>query len=126
MNDCDRKVTTDITALSNIHTQYKFYDISAESLKNSRQLWYSFPVKGSIAEVDWDFLDGIYENRDFRPHPIPEEERTSFTFEAEKYHDAVIMPWYRNQDQPQVSLIVSYFFKLSVPSVSFIRVQGQS
>ncbi|XP_021929010.1 endoribonuclease Dcr-1-like isoform X4 [Zootermopsis nevadensis] len=57
--------------------------------------------KGSIAEVDWDFLDSIYENRDLRPRPIPENERTNFIFEAEKYHDAVIMPWYRNQDQPQ-------------------------
>ncbi|KAJ9599475.1 hypothetical protein L9F63_010045, partial [Diploptera punctata] len=57
--------------------------------------------KGEVAEVDWEFLDRIYENRDLRPCPVPEEERASFTFEAAKYHDAVIMPWYRNQDQPQ-------------------------
>ncbi|PSN49931.1 Endoribonuclease Dcr-1 [Blattella germanica] len=52
-------------------------------------------------KFDWDFLDRIYENRDLRPRPVPEEERAGFTFEATKYHDAVIMPWYRNQDQPQ-------------------------
>ncbi|XP_069696429.1 endoribonuclease Dcr-1 [Periplaneta americana] len=57
--------------------------------------------KGGIAEVDWDFLDRIYENRDLRPHPVPEEDRVGFAFEAARYHDAVIMPWYRNQDQPQ-------------------------
>jgi len=68
----------------------------------------SVPVKGSTAEVDWNFLERIYENRDLRPYPVPEEERIGFTFEATKYHDAVIMPWYRNQDQPQVSLFTSY------------------
>lgn len=26
-----------------------------------------------------------------------------FEFDSEKYRDAVVMPWYRNQDQPQVS-----------------------
>ncbi|XP_067013187.2 endoribonuclease Dcr-1 [Anabrus simplex] len=57
--------------------------------------------KESPAEVDWEFLERIYENRDLRPHPIPQEAREGFTFEAAKYHDAVIMPWYRNQDQPQ-------------------------
>jgi hypothetical protein len=73
--------------------------------------WYSVPVKGCLAEVDWGFLDRIYENRDLRPRPVPEEERVNFTFEAAKYHDAVIMPWYRNQDQPQVGSSVSYFLK---------------
>jgi endoribonuclease Dicer len=58
--------------------------------------------------VDWGFLDRIYENRDLRPHPVPEEERVNFVFEAGKYHDAVIMPWYRNQDQPQVGSLISY------------------
>ena len=61
---------------------------------------------GETAEVDWDFLDRIYENRDLRPRPVSEEERVGFAFEASKYHDAVIMPWYRNQDQPQVSLLL--------------------
>jgi hypothetical protein len=69
---------------------------------------YSLAVKGSVAEVDWGFLDRIYENRDLRPRPVPEEERVNFTFEAGKYHDAVIMPWYRNQDQPQVGSQISY------------------
>jgi len=65
-------------------------------------------VEGSTAEVDWNFLEGMYENRDLQPHPVPEEERVGFTFEAAKYHDAVIMPWYRIQDRPQVSIFTLY------------------
>ncbi|OXU22125.1 hypothetical protein TSAR_000757 [Trichomalopsis sarcophagae] len=51
--------------------------------------------------VDWDFVECIYANRDSMPDRISEENRQNFVFEASKYHDAVIMPWYRNQDQPQ-------------------------
>lgn len=39
------------------------------------------------------------------PHLILDEERKSFTFDSAKYRDAVVMPWYRNQDQPQVLFI---------------------
>lgn len=52
--------------------------------------------------MDWEFLDRIYDKRDLSPQPISEEVRKSFVFEAQKYQDAVVMPWYRNQDQPQV------------------------
>lgn len=52
--------------------------------------------------VDWEFLDSIYKNREMVPRQMPEEERKDFKFDATKYHDAVIMPWYRNKDQPQV------------------------
>lgn len=59
------------------------------------------------AEVDWEFLEKIYENRDLKPQIIPEEVRQNFLFDSSKYHDAVIMPWYRNQDQPQVRLPIN-------------------
>jgi hypothetical protein len=87
---------------------YEFWDSKTQCC--------SVPVKGSTAEVDWNFLERIYENRDLRPYPVPEEERVGFTFEAAKYHDAVIMPWYRNQDQPQVSLFTSYRNRATAPS----------
>nr|AFK29469.1 Dicer1 [Locusta migratoria]BAW35364.1 Dicer1 [Locusta migratoria] len=58
-------------------------------------------TKDSLAEVDWEFLERIYKECDLRPQPVPQEERALFVFDAAKYHDAVIMPWYRNQDQPQ-------------------------
>lgn len=52
--------------------------------------------------LDWHFLDLIHENRNMVPNKMPEENRQNFKFSASKYNDAVIMPWYRNQDQPQV------------------------
>lgn len=55
----------------------------------------------SDISVDWEFLECIYLNRNSTPSRISEESRQSFTFDPSKYHDAVIMPWYRNQDQPQ-------------------------
>jgi endoribonuclease Dicer len=58
--------------------------------------------KESDVSVDWDFLECIYQNRNAVPTKVPEEERKSFKFDSSKYHDAVIMPWYRSQDQPQV------------------------
>nr|CAD7589801.1 unnamed protein product [Timema genevievae] len=57
-------------------------------------------TKESEACVDWEFLDRIYDNRNLTPCPVKEEERAGFVFDSSRYHDAVIMPWYRNQDQP--------------------------
>lgn len=52
-------------------------------------------------DVDWDFLNKIYQNRDVLPESIPDENRANYEFDPAKYKDAVVMPWYRNQDQPQ-------------------------
>ncbi|KAK4871507.1 hypothetical protein RN001_015631 [Aquatica leii] len=51
--------------------------------------------------VDWGFVDLIYKNRDVLPQSIPEDERANYNFDPSQYRDAVVMPWYRNQDQPQ-------------------------
>ncbi|XP_011502153.1 PREDICTED: endoribonuclease Dcr-1 isoform X2 [Ceratosolen solmsi marchali] len=51
--------------------------------------------------VDWDFVERIYASRNSMPISMSEESRRNFTFDSSKYHDAVIMPWYRNQDKPQ-------------------------
>lgn len=59
--------------------------------------------------MDWEFLQLIYSRREEMPHIIPDKERECFTFDAVKYHDAVVMPWYRNQDQPQVHLLFISF-----------------
>lgn len=58
--------------------------------------------EGSDIRVDWDFLECIYQNRNAVPTKVPEEARKNFKFDPSKYYDAVIMPWYRSQDQPQV------------------------
>ncbi|XP_066152978.1 endoribonuclease Dcr-1 isoform X1 [Euwallacea fornicatus] len=52
-------------------------------------------------EVDWKFIDLIYENLNFVPRLISDEDRKGYVFDIEEYKDAVVMPWYRNQDQPQ-------------------------
>ncbi|XP_050314512.1 endoribonuclease Dcr-1 isoform X2 [Anthonomus grandis grandis] len=52
-------------------------------------------------KVDWKFIDIIYENLNFVPHMIPDEDRKGYKFNIDEYKDAVVMPWYRNQDQPQ-------------------------
>nr|CAH7717562.1 unnamed protein product [Callosobruchus chinensis] len=51
--------------------------------------------------VDWDFIEVIYDNRSTVPVIIPDSDRQKYVFKEEDYSDAVVMPWYRNQDQPQ-------------------------
>lgn len=53
--------------------------------------------------VDWEFLELIYSRREEMPRLISDKERESFEFDSANYQDDVVMPWYRNQDQPQVN-----------------------
>ncbi|XP_066598004.1 endoribonuclease Dcr-1 [Prorops nasuta] len=80
------------------------------------------PVKidneASDVKVDWNFLECIYENRNTVPVEVPEEDRKEYKFEASKYHDAVIMPWYRSQDQPQYFYVAEICNNLN-PKSSF-------
>ncbi|OAD58870.1 Endoribonuclease Dicer [Eufriesea mexicana] len=68
--------------------------------------------------VDWNFLECIYKNRNSGPTKISEEVRKNFKFDASKYHDAVIMPWYRSQDQPQYFYVAEICTNLN-PKSSF-------
>ena len=81
-------------------------------------------------DIDWPFLELIYKHTEEKKlleieKPILWEENEKkdkkekdrvkkmenpllkpgevFEFDAEKYKEAVVTPWYRNQDQPQVS-----------------------
>ncbi|XP_055679119.1 endoribonuclease Dcr-1 [Lutzomyia longipalpis] len=72
---------------------------------------------GHIA-VDWEFLRLINANADVLPQAVPEEERATQVFDANKFKDAVVMPWYRNQDQPQYFYVAEICFHLS-PESSF-------
>merc|ERR1719470_314543 len=56
---------------------------------------------GSPSEIDWLFLSLISSLATRKLRSLPDEERADFSFDASDYTDAVIMPWYRNQDQPQ-------------------------
>nr|XP_031838404.1 endoribonuclease Dcr-1 [Nomia melanderi] len=74
--------------------------------------------KEADVTVDWDFLECIYKNRNSVPMKVPEEVRKDFKFDALKYHDAVIMPWYRSQDQPQYFYVAEICSNLN-PKSSF-------
>lgn len=63
-------------------------------------------------EIDWEFVLKIQSEGDPRPMPPPDASRQKFQFLHSLYEDAVVMPWYRNQDQPQVNK-----YKLGVPKV---------
>ncbi|KAH8295141.1 hypothetical protein KR018_007712 [Drosophila ironensis] len=60
-------------------------------------------VKSSAGgkKIDWQFLDVIQANGNTMPRQVPDEERQAQPFDAQRFQDAVVMPWYRNQDQPQ-------------------------
>ncbi|KAH8359234.1 hypothetical protein KR093_005296 [Drosophila rubida] len=51
--------------------------------------------------IDWKFLELIQATGNMMPQPVAEGERQAQPFEAHRFQDAVVMPWYRNQDQPQ-------------------------
>jgi len=52
-------------------------------------------------EVAWNFLETIDYDRCAKLGDVSEEERAAQPFKEEDYVDAVVSPWYRNQDQPQ-------------------------
>ncbi|EDW23737.1 GL23778 [Drosophila persimilis] len=58
------------------------------------------PPEGS-KKIDWQFLELIQANGNTMPKSVPDEERLAQPFDAQRFQDAVVMPWYRNQDQPQ-------------------------
>ncbi|XP_034485812.1 endoribonuclease Dcr-1 [Drosophila innubila] len=51
--------------------------------------------------IDWKFLELIEANGNMMPQPVTEGDRQAQPFDAQRFQDAVVMPWYRNQDQPQ-------------------------
>lgn len=68
--------------------------------------------------VDWSFLELIADKCDQMPQEVPESIRRAQTFDREKFSDAVVMPWYRNQDQPQYFYVAEICDHLS-PESSF-------
>uniref|UniRef100_A0A6B2EBS1 ribonuclease III n=1 Tax=Phlebotomus kandelakii TaxID=1109342 RepID=A0A6B2EBS1_9DIPT len=73
---------------------------------------------GETVAVDWAFLCLISDNADVLPQSVGEEERAKQVFDANKFKDAVVMPWYRNQDQPQYFYVAEICCHLS-PESSF-------
>ncbi|XP_058811956.1 endoribonuclease Dcr-1 [Topomyia yanbarensis] len=75
-------------------------------------------TRHSLVTVDWDFIDVIARNVDKMPTSVPDENRKNYTFESSLFRDAVVMPWYRNQDQPQYFYVAEICYHLS-PKSSF-------
>ncbi|KAF5270919.1 hypothetical protein FQR65_LT05386 [Abscondita terminalis] len=73
-------------------------------------------MEDGTTTVDWEFVDLIYKNRDVLPQSIPEEDRMNYKFDPSQYRDAVVMPWYRNQDQPQYFYVAEICSNLSPES----------
>lgn len=69
-------------------------------------------------KIDWKFLDVIYSQPHIQPKFKLDENRGSVEFNDEAYKDAVVMPWYRNQEQPQYFYVAEICRFLS-PDSSF-------
>lgn len=76
------------------------------------------PSTGQVHSVDWEFLDLIARNCDRMPTTVSDEVRKAQPFDPEHFSDAVVMPWYRNQDQPQYFYVAEICYHLS-PESSF-------
>ncbi|XP_052746238.1 endoribonuclease Dcr-1 [Bicyclus anynana] len=107
----------------------------------------------SWIDVDWPFLELIYKHTEEKKmleiekpvlweqdekkrekekdgavkemeNPLLKSGET-FTFDPERYKEAVVTPWYRNQDQPQFFLVAEICWKLS-PDSAFPSTQHDS
>ncbi|XP_050424897.1 endoribonuclease Dcr-1 [Adelges cooleyi] len=52
-------------------------------------------------DIDWTFLDSMHRRKDERLEIIPDTDRINFQPDFDVLKDAVVTPWYRNQEQPQ-------------------------
>lgn len=88
-----------------------------EAVENS---FFVIPVtrdSGEI-EVDWKFLELIQKNINMTPQYVSDEDRSNQPFDHNRFKDAVVMPFYRNQDQPQYFYVAEICYQLS-PESSF-------
>lgn len=76
------------------------------------------PTQEHKVSIDWEFLELITKNCDKMPEPIDDDTREKEDFDPNKFRDAVVMPWYRNQDQPQYFYVAEICNHLS-PESSF-------
>ncbi|XP_063631222.1 endoribonuclease Dcr-1-like [Cydia splendana] len=93
------------------------------------------PDGSTKVDIDWKFLEQIYQYTEEKAHaelekPVlwteegkNEEKRPGegepgeiFVFDPEKYREAVVTPWYRNQDQPQFFLVAEICSNLTPDS----------
>jgi endoribonuclease Dicer len=88
-----------------------------EAVENSFFVVPVFRTSNTI-EVDWNFLGVIQKSVHMTPQFISDEERKNQQFDYNRFKDAVVMPWYRNQDQPQYFYVAEICYHLT-PESSF-------
>lgn len=88
-----------------------------EATENSFFVVPVFRIDKAI-EIDWKFLSTIQKNANTIPQYVSDEERKNQPFEFNRFKDSVVMPWYRNQDQPQYFYVAEICTHLS-PESSF-------
>ncbi|XP_056646344.1 endoribonuclease Dcr-1 [Diorhabda sublineata] len=72
--------------------------------------------RDNAVKVNWKFINLIFTLLNRIPAFIPDEKRANYIFNPELYRDAVVMPWYRNQDQPQYFYVAEMCSKLNPTS----------
>ncbi|CAO1434532.1 unnamed protein product [Diamesa serratosioi] len=122
---CDMKLRTDQLDIINNFIKYTFTNVlrlhkflmlfDAEASDNS---FFVVPVTNNCGtiEVDWLFLKLIQENVNSVPTYVTNVERNGNIFDHNTFKDAVVMPWYRNQDQPQYFYVAEICYHLSPES----------
>lgn len=104
-------LTEDQVARINTFVNYTFSNVlrlqkflmlfDVDSTENCVFIVPTTKLKNGDIVIDWDFLDVIARDCNMMPQIVPDEIRKNKDFDANKFKDAVVMPWYRNQDQPQ-------------------------
>jgi len=71
-------------------------------IKFLKCIWYIIIEASGSIDIDWNFLDNMHKCRDNKLSIITNEDRINFQPDIDVLKDAVVTPWYRNQEQPQV------------------------
>lgn len=125
---CDITLDDEKLEKINIFINYTFTNVlrlrkylmlfDPEATENSFFVVPVFRDLGNSIKIDWNFLSTIETNANTIPQYVNDEERKNQPFEFNRFKDSVVMPWYRNQDQPQYFYVAEICTHLS-PESSF-------
>lgn len=125
---CDIALSDDQLEKINVFINYTFTNVlrlrkylmlfDPEATENSFFVVPVFRDLGNFITIDWKFLSTIQSNANTTPQFVNDDERKNQPFELNRFKDSVVMPWYRNQDQPQYFYVAEICTHLS-PESSF-------
>ncbi|KAK6181301.1 hypothetical protein SNE40_009184 [Patella caerulea] len=76
------------------------------------------PDLSNVADIEWNFVDYVTGVNSYQKKNVFDSKRDIFEFRKEDFEDAVVMPSYRNIDQPQNFYVAEIRYDLS-PLSSF-------